>query len=91
MGACRESEHEPPNPQPRSQPLTLGTRYLMPTLKSFIFINILESRRIFQRSHPTLLVFSLQQQVGDPPDSPLPEAVATGAEPFLVVGAIAGN
>src|SRR6267142_3516844 len=25
------------------------------------------------------------------PDSPLPEAVATGAEPFLVVGAIAGG
>jgi molybdopterin synthase sulfur carrier subunit len=27
----------------------------------------------------------------DPPDSPLPEAVATGAEPFLVVGAMAGG
>jgi hypothetical protein len=25
------------------------------------------------------------------PDAPLPEAVATGAEPFLVVGAIAGG
>jgi sulfur-carrier protein len=25
------------------------------------------------------------------PDTPLPEAVATGAEPFLVVGAIAGG
>ena len=27
----------------------------------------------------------------EPPDTPLPEAVATGAEPFLVVGAIAGG
>ncbi len=27
----------------------------------------------------------------EPPDAPLPEAVATGAEPFLVVGAIAGG
>jgi hypothetical protein len=25
------------------------------------------------------------------PDSPLPEAVATGAEPFLVIGAMAGG
>ena len=25
------------------------------------------------------------------PDAPLPEAVATGAEPFLIVGAIAGG
>ncbi len=27
----------------------------------------------------------------DPPDTPLPDAVATGAEPFLVIGAIAGG
>jgi hypothetical protein len=27
----------------------------------------------------------------DPPDDPLPAAVATGAEPFLVVGAMAGG
>ena len=27
----------------------------------------------------------------DPPDAALPEAVATGAEPYLVVGAIAGG
>jgi sulfur-carrier protein len=27
----------------------------------------------------------------DPPDTPLPEAVVTGAEPFLVVGAMAGG
>jgi molybdopterin synthase sulfur carrier subunit len=27
----------------------------------------------------------------DPPDTPLPDAVATGAEPFLVVGAMAGG
>ena len=27
----------------------------------------------------------------DPPDAPLPDAVATGAEPFLVVGAMAGG
>ena len=27
----------------------------------------------------------------DQPDTPLPDAVATGAEPFLVVGAMAGG
>jgi molybdopterin synthase sulfur carrier subunit len=27
----------------------------------------------------------------DPPDSPLPEAIATGAEPFFIMGAIAGG
>jgi len=27
----------------------------------------------------------------EPPDAPLPEAVVNGAEPFLVVGAIAGG
>lgn len=27
----------------------------------------------------------------EPPDAPLPEAVASGKEPFLVIGAIAGG
>ena len=27
----------------------------------------------------------------DPPDAPVPEPIATGAEPFLVVGATAGG
>jgi molybdopterin synthase sulfur carrier subunit len=27
----------------------------------------------------------------DPPDTPLPDAVVSGAEPFLVVGAMAGG
>lgn len=27
----------------------------------------------------------------EPPDSPLPEAVASGKEPFLIIGAIAGG
>jgi len=27
----------------------------------------------------------------EPPDAPLPDAVATGAEPFMVVGAMAGG
>jgi molybdopterin synthase sulfur carrier subunit len=27
----------------------------------------------------------------EPPDAPLPDAIATGAEPFMIVGAIAGG
>jgi hypothetical protein len=27
----------------------------------------------------------------EPPDAPLPDALATGAEPFMIVGAIAGG
>jgi len=27
----------------------------------------------------------------EPPDAPLPDAVATGAEPFMIVGALAGG
>jgi len=27
----------------------------------------------------------------DSPDEPLPQAIATGAEPFLIIGAIAGG
>jgi len=27
----------------------------------------------------------------EPPDSPLPEAVVAGREPFLIVGALAGG
>ena len=36
--------------------------------------------------------FSCEQDLShESPDAPLPDAVATGAEPFLVVGAMAGG
>ena len=41
---------------------------------------------------PFIRFFACQEDLShEPPDAPLPEAVATGAEPFLVVGAIAGG
>jgi len=41
---------------------------------------------------PFLRYFACNEDVSlDPPDAPLPEAVARGAEPFFVVGAIAGG
>jgi sulfur-carrier protein len=45
-----------------------------------------------QRRRPFLRFYACEQDLSlDSPDAPLPEAVATGAEPFLVVGGIAGG
>ena len=42
------------------------------------------------RDHVTF--FACEEDVShEPPDAPLPNAVATGAEPFMIVGAIAGG
>jgi len=41
---------------------------------------------------PFVRFFACEQDLShDPPDAPLPDPVATGAEPFLIVGAIAGG
>ena len=48
--------------------------------------------QVTQRRRPFLRFFACEQDLShEPPDTPLPDAVATGAEPFLVVGAIAGG
>ena len=44
------------------------------------------------KRRPYLRFFACEQDLShDPPDNPLPEAVVNGAEPFLVVGAMAGG
>ena len=41
---------------------------------------------------PFLRFFACEQDLThDPPDTPLPEAVVSGKEPFIVLGAIAGG
>jgi|SRR5229473_2984956 sulfur-carrier protein len=41
---------------------------------------------------PFVRFFACQEDLShEPPDAPLPDAVVSGAEPFLVVGAIAGG
>lgn len=41
---------------------------------------------------PMLRFFACEQDLShDPPEAPLPEAVATGAEPFVIIGAVAGG
>jgi hypothetical protein len=48
--------------------------------------------QVTQQRRPFLRFFACEQDLShEPPDAPLPDAVATGAEPFLVVGAIAGG
>ncbi len=45
-----------------------------------------------QRRRPFLRFFACQQDLSlESPDDPLPEAVAAGTEPFLVIGGIAGG
>ena len=62
----------------------LETRY--PMLRGTIRDQVTQQRR------PFLRFFACRQDLShEPPDAPLPDAVATGAEPFLVVGAIAGG
>ncbi len=44
------------------------------------------------RRRPFLRFYACQEDLShEPPDTLLPDAVATGAEPFLVIGALAGG
>lgn len=57
-----------------------------PMLRGTIRDHVTHKRRAFVR------FFACQEDLSnESPDTPLPEAVATGAEPFLVIGAIAGG
>jgi molybdopterin synthase sulfur carrier subunit len=47
---------------------------------------------VTQQRRPFVRFFACEEDLShEPPDAPLPEAVAKGEEPFLVVGAIAGG
>ena len=62
----------------------LEARY--PMLRGTIRDHVTGQRRPFVR------FFACEEDFShEPPDSPLPPAVASGAEPFLIVGAIAGG
>ena len=44
------------------------------------------------RRRPFVRFFACEQDLShEPMDAPLPDAIATGTEPFLIVGAIAGG
>ena len=62
----------------------LETAY--PALRGTIRDQVTRQRRPFVR------FFACEQDLThEPPDTPLPNAVAAGTEPFLVVGAMAGG
>jgi len=45
-----------------------------------------------KKRRPMVRFFACEEALSDEsPDEPLPEAVATGAEPFLIIGAMAGG
>ena len=47
---------------------------------------------VTRRRRPLVRFFACSEDVThEPLDAPLPDAIASGAEPFLVVGAIAGG
>jgi hypothetical protein len=47
---------------------------------------------VTHRRRPFVRFFACEQDLShEPPDAPLPEPVARGAEPLLVVGAMAGG
>jgi len=57
-----------------------------PMLRGTIRDQVTQERRAFVR------FFACQEDLShESPDAPLPDAVATGAEPLLVVGAMAGG
>lgn len=44
------------------------------------------------RRRPFVRFFACEQDLSlEPPDTPLPQAVVSGAEPFLIIGALAGG
>jgi molybdopterin synthase sulfur carrier subunit len=57
-----------------------------PMLRGTIRDHVTEQRR------PFLRFFACEQDLShESPDTPLPDAVESGAEPFLILGAIAGG
>lgn len=45
-----------------------------------------------KKRRPLVRFFACENDIShDPPDAPLPEKIATGEEPFFIVGAIAGG
>ena len=62
----------------------LEARY--PMLRGTIRDHVTHERR------PFLRFFACEEDLShEAPDAPLPDAIATGKEPFLVIGAIAGG
>jgi sulfur-carrier protein len=83
VGSEVQIEVEAPATQ-RSVLDALERRY--PMLRGTIRDQVTHERR------PFLRFFACEEDLShEAPDAPLPEAVSTGAEPLLIIGAIAGG
>ena len=84
-GVSGDVELEVPAPvTPRSILDALERHY--PVLRGTIRDHVTQQRRPFLRFFACSEDYSLES-----PDTPLPEAVAKGTEPFFIIGAIAGG
>jgi molybdopterin converting factor small subunit len=74
------------DPQPTLRAVLDSLESSYPVLRGAIRDHVTHRRRPFVR------FFACEQDLShDPPDTPLPEPVAAGIEPFLVIGAMAGG
>jgi hypothetical protein len=72
------------DPTVRSLLDALESRY--PVLRGTIRDHVTEQRR------PYVRFFACEEDLShEPPDTPLPRAVITGKEPFLVIGSLSGG
>jgi hypothetical protein len=80
-----EVELEVANPASQRSVLdALETRY--PMLRGTMRDHTTQLRR------PLVRFFACGEDLShEPPDAPLPDAIATGSEPFVIIGAIAGG
>ena len=84
-GAPREVKLEVAGPATQRSILdALEARY--PMLRGTIREHVTQKRRAMVR------FFACEEDVSHaPPDAPLPNAIASGTEPFYIIGAIAGG
>jgi sulfur-carrier protein len=72
--------------EPTQRSLLDALEARFPTLRGTIRDHTTQQRR------PYVRFFACEEDLShDPPDAPLPEAVAAGREPYLIVGAMAGG
>lgn len=72
--------------EPTQQSLLDALELRYPVLRGTVRDHVTQKRRAYVRFFACELDLSHER-----PDAPLPHAVAEGAEPFLVVGAMAGG
>ena len=85
-GLPREVQLDPPAGQLTQRTLLDALEAAYPALAGTVRDHVNKVRR------PLVRFFACEEDLShQSPDEPLPEAVASGAEPFVILGAIAGG